>query len=71
MKADTERGRPRLWNTWFTALAGLFVFGAIYEPLREFLGHDGLLLAATAGYLLVLRVLANVVDRWANGEVNR
>ena len=69
MKADTEHDKPRLWSAWFTALAGLFVFGAIYEPLREFLGHDGLLLAAIAGYLLGLRLLGNVVARWADGEM--
>lgn len=53
----------RHWSDTAIALAGLFLYGSLYEPLRALLGHDGLLMATTLVYLLGLRLVANLTAR--------
>ena len=53
----------RHWSDTAVALAGLFLYGSLYEPLRSLLGHDGLLIAVTLVYLLGLKLVANLTAR--------
>ncbi len=53
----------RHWSDTAVALAGLFLYGCLYEPLRSLLGNDGLLVAVTLVYLLGVRLVANLMAR--------